>query len=162
MTKELEQNIKRMEADLKAYTENATAEIEAMKQKLKNGDKFEFQGGSYKLLLTSHHPLRIQFGERIKAGQEPYRTRTKEAGERLLKHVKNQIILWQVAEFVNDGWTRESGDTDNSYTVYFDERMARFDGDLSCGGVGIFKNREAAEKAVEILDKQADELGWSE
>lgn len=149
MSKDLEKNIARMEA-----------ELAEMKQKLEQSKKFEFQGGYWRLIIHSESADVIH-DSKVYESEIPYRTQTKEAGLRLKDWVNNQIILWQVAEFVNDGWVRPKCNAPGSCEVFYDCEDGRFNlVPASASNHAIFKDKEAAKRACDILNEQADELGW--
>lgn len=149
MSKDLEKNIARMEK-----------ELAEMKSKLEQSKKLEFQGGDY-LLYLGASGAGFTIDSDIEYEELPYRTQTEEAGLRLKDWVNNQIILWQVAEFVNDGWVRPNGNCYGACEIFYEPINEEFTFcEASSVTVGIFKDKEAAQRACDILNEQADELGW--
>jgi hypothetical protein len=127
--------------------------LEQLEQRLNEPEKFKFQGGDYR--FTAACDFSVIFDQDIDNPELPARTQTREDGERLAKYLKNQAIIWQVAEHVNGGWVRSNFFNDEAYEVFYNEILQEF---CKCGAersqLGIFKNRAAALKACDILNSQ--------
>lgn len=125
--------------------------LERLEAKLNEPEKFEFQGGGWSVYTN------VDKGFSVAMVDRPIHLQcdTHESCKRLAKHLNNSAIIWQVAEHVNDGWTRESGCISESCEVFYNTNFKAFDWDLvRYAEHGIFKNKEAAEKACEILNNQ--------
>ena len=141
-------NKQEIQNEIKKAREN----LERLEAKLKEPEKFKFQGGDW--IFARSNDNYICTDPSIKITELPFRTKTIKDCERLAKHLKNAAIMWQVAESVNDGWTRESGDTSDSCHVAYSNGVGFdwwFNEYATCF---IFKNNEAAKKACEILNNQ--------
>ena len=142
-------NKQEIQNEIKKAREN----LERLEAKLKEPEKFEFQGGDWIFARSNSDYTYID--PSMKIIELPFRTKTKEDCQRLAKHLKNASIMWQVAESVNDGWTRENGDIDDSCEVYCHYELKKFiPYKAPNSSQAIFKNKEAAKKACEILNNQ--------
>lgn len=131
----------------------ARENLERLEAKLKEPEKFEFQSGNYRFSTTSW--FEVSYDPIIKREEIVARTQKKEDCERLAKHLKNAAIIWQVAEFVNDGWVRDSKVVYGAVEVYYNYYTSKFDWCLAADiDAAIFKNIESGKKACEILNNQ--------
>lgn len=162
MTQDLKQSIAKMEKKHAAMGEEHAAlgeEIAAMKEKLKQGERFEFQGGCY--IAAMAEPCGFYSDGETYSDPLFLRTNETESASRLAAWLTNQAILWQVAEFVNGGWVRPKKPVIGACDVYFNFLVDSFKSCFSSDSAqAIFKNKEAAERACKILNEQAEELGW--
>lgn len=127
--------------------------LEQLEQRLNEPEKFQFQGGEF--VFTPYSIDHVHCDDKIIAHKIVFRAKSRQDCKRLAKHLKNQAIIWQVAERVNNGWIRSGGVNEGAYEVFQRAEFDKFSfAAARMSGNGIFRDKEAAKKACDILNNQ--------
>lgn len=138
-------------AELISQIEATENELAKLKQQLAEKPKWEPYGGDWLISLGYDEEI---IEDNIPLETEGiYRAKTSCAAKRLMKHIKNATIMWQIAEQLNDGWVAENRPQEGKCGIFYSYR----DGGKWCierssiTNTGIFKNHDVAREAIDIL-----------
>lgn len=144
--------------EIKQRLSEIRAEMQELEAKLNKPEKWVPKGGDFRVLTNSNLPDCDVFDIGTSSYITPYFLYVKSVrdGGLLAKHLKNQALLWQLANELNGDWVPDWGDKGQvkfrlCYAHDFKrwERVTAFVAD-SCAPV--FKSEKAVKSAIDILN----------
>jgi len=88
------------------------SEMQELEAKLNQPEKWEPKGGEWRITAscTNRDYLKYCNDPDIQNEEKPFRTQTKEQAKDMVKHIKNQVLLKQLANELNGDWVPDWDD----------------------------------------------------
>ena len=131
--------------------------LQALEAKLQEPEKWQPKGLGQEFLFCPRDGV-IRSADEMFDSEAPFRNKNFEEAKALAKYLKNQALLWQLANELNEGWVPDWGDgAENKFSVYFRNQLDEWiwhchqQNDFM---IPVFKNSLVANVACDILNNQ--------
>ena len=146
--------------EIKQRLSEIRTEMQELEAKLNKPDKWEPKGGNWRIRVYQGAINEIEYTCDVfeRERNKTFRTQSEEQAKALAKHLKNQTILWQLANELNGDWVPDWGHInqtkavieydytsnkwDYSYVYYRSVLSPTFSPDAARQAVDILNNME--------------------